>query len=82
LERDCHLERQEHLRTVSNQPSACLCHQRHSGKGRSGKSRAEIQDESLFIINLVMMIERRYKVRFALGELQDLKNVGDLLDLL
>jgi acyl carrier protein len=29
-----------------------------------------------------MMIERRYKVRFALGELQDLKNVGDLLDLL
>jgi len=33
-------------------------------------------------INLVSGIERAFKVRFALGELQSLKNVGDLLDLL
>jgi acyl carrier protein len=30
----------------------------------------------------VTIIEQKYKVRFALGELQELKNVGDLLDLL
>lgn len=38
--------------------------------------------DSLMHINLVSAIERTFKVRFALGELQSLKNVGDLLDLL
>ena len=38
--------------------------------------------DSLMHINLVSGIERAFKVRFALGELQSLKNVGDLLDLL
>jgi acyl carrier protein len=38
--------------------------------------------DSLAHVNLVTAIERRYKVKFALGELQDLKNVGDMLDLL
>lgn len=38
--------------------------------------------DSLTHINLIMAIEKRYKVRFALGELRDLENVGDLLDLL
>jgi acyl carrier protein len=38
--------------------------------------------DSLAHVNLVTVIEGRYKVRFALGELQDLKNVGDLIDLL
>jgi acyl carrier protein len=38
--------------------------------------------DSLTHLNLVTAVERRYKVRFALGELQDMKNVGDLLDLL
>jgi acyl carrier protein len=31
-------------------------------------------------VNLVTAIERRYKVRFALGELQGLKNVGRLAE--
>ena len=38
--------------------------------------------DSLVHINLVSSIERAFKVRFALGELQSLKNVGDLLDCL
>ena len=38
--------------------------------------------DSLTHVNLVTAIEKKYKVKFALGELQDLKNVGDLLDLL
>jgi acyl carrier protein len=37
--------------------------------------------DSLAHINLVAAIEREYKIRFALGELEELKNVGDLLDL-
>ncbi len=37
--------------------------------------------DSLSHINLVVAIEKRYKVKFALGELQDLKNVGDMADL-
>ena len=37
--------------------------------------------DSLAHINLVTAIEKRYKVKFALGELQDLKNVGDMADL-
>ncbi len=38
--------------------------------------------DSLAHVSLVTAIQRRYKVKFALGELQDMKNVGDLLDLL
>lgn len=38
--------------------------------------------DSMTHVNLVTAIEKRYKVRFALGELQELKDVGDLLDLL
>jgi acyl carrier protein len=38
--------------------------------------------DSLTHVNLVTTIEKRYKVKFALGELQDLKDVGDLIDLL
>ncbi len=38
--------------------------------------------DSLTHVNLVTAIEKRYKVKFALGELQDLKDVGDLADLL
>ncbi len=38
--------------------------------------------DSLAHVNLVTVIEGQYKVKFALGELQDLKNVGDLIDLL
>ena len=38
--------------------------------------------DSLAHINLVSALERHYKIRFALGELEELKNVGDLLDLM
>lgn len=38
--------------------------------------------DSLAHVNLVTAIERRFKVKFALSELQTLRNVGDMLDLL
>jgi acyl carrier protein len=38
--------------------------------------------DSLTHINIVMALEKKYKVKFGLGELQDLENVGDLLKLL
>jgi acyl carrier protein len=37
--------------------------------------------DSLTHINLVTAIQAKYKIRFALGELDELKNVGDLIDL-
>jgi acyl carrier protein len=41
-----------------------------------------VQDwDSLAHVNLVSAIERKYKIRFGLGELQELKNVGDMIDL-
>ena len=38
--------------------------------------------DSLTHMNLVIALELRFKVKFALGELQRLKNVGDMLDLI
>jgi acyl carrier protein len=38
--------------------------------------------DSLAHINLVVAIEKKYRIRFALGELQDLKNVGDMAELI
>jgi acyl carrier protein len=38
--------------------------------------------DSLAHINLVVAIEKRFRIKFALGELQSLKNVGDMLDLI
>ncbi len=37
--------------------------------------------DSLAHIELIEMVERSFKVKFALGELQDLKEVGDLVNL-
>jgi acyl carrier protein len=37
--------------------------------------------DSLSHMNLIVAVELRFKVKFALGELQSLKNVGDLSDL-
>jgi acyl carrier protein len=37
--------------------------------------------DSLMHISLVTAIEHKYKIKFKLGELQDLKHVGDLVDL-
>ena len=38
--------------------------------------------DSLAHINLVVAIEKQYKIKFALGELQDLKNVGEMAELI
>jgi acyl carrier protein len=38
--------------------------------------------DSLSHIELIEMVERHFKVRFELVELQDIKNVGDLVDLI
>jgi len=38
--------------------------------------------DSLAQIDLIEMSERRFAVRFSLVELQDLKEVGDLVDLI
>lgn len=37
--------------------------------------------DSLAHINLVTAIEKHFKVKFALGELQELKDVGDMVAL-
>ena len=38
--------------------------------------------DSLAHINLVMAVEREFGIKFALGELQNLKNVGDMIDVI
>lgn len=38
--------------------------------------------DSLAHINLVSAIEQEFGIRFALGELQELKNVGEMIDLM
>jgi acyl carrier protein len=38
--------------------------------------------DSLAHIGLIEMVELHFKVRFGLGELQELKGVGDLVDLI
>ena len=37
--------------------------------------------DSLSHMNMVMAVEVQFKIRFALGELPSLRNVGDLADL-
>ena len=42
----------------------------------------DIEDwDSLAHINLVVAIEKEFDVKFALGELQALRNVGDMVNL-
>jgi len=38
--------------------------------------------DSLNHINLVMAIEKEFNIKFALGELQELENVGDMIKLM
>jgi acyl carrier protein len=38
--------------------------------------------DSLAHINLVTSVEQAFGIRFALGELQSLRNVGDMVDLM
>jgi acyl carrier protein len=38
--------------------------------------------DSMTHIQLISSIEKKYKIRFALGELQALKNVGEMVELI
>lgn len=38
--------------------------------------------DSLAHINLVSSIEQEFNIKFALGELEGMKNVGDMIDLM
>jgi acyl carrier protein len=48
-----------------------------------GSSAKNVEDwDSLAHMNLVMAIERHFKIKFALADLQELKNVGEMIDLI
>ena len=67
-------ELQSIFRDVLDQPDLVLT--------RSSNASNVDDWDSLAHINLVTSIEKRYKIKFALGELQDLKDVGDMVDLI
>jgi acyl carrier protein len=65
---------QEIFRDVLDQPDLILTPE------SSGEN---VEDwDSVAHITLVTAIEQHYKIRFALGELQELKNVGDMIELI
>jgi acyl carrier protein len=67
-------EIQEIFRDVLDEPNLVL---------DRGSNAENVPDwDSLAHVNLITAIEKRYKVKFALGQLQQLHHVGDLLDLL
>jgi acyl carrier protein len=67
-------EVQEIFRDVLDQPDLVI----------TRESNASTVDDwdSLSHINLITAISKRYKIKFALGELESLKNVGEMLDLM
>ena len=67
-------ELQEIFRDILDQPDLTLTR-------ASNASNVEDWD-SLAHINLLTTIEKHFKIKFALGELQELKNVGDMIDLI
>jgi acyl carrier protein len=67
-------EVQEIFRDVLDEPDLVLT--------RQSNAESVPEWDSLAHINLITAIERQYKVKFALGELQEMKHMGDLLDLL
>jgi acyl carrier protein len=65
---------QDIFRDVLDQPELVLTRESNANN---------VEDwDSLAHINLVSSIEKHYKIKFALGELQELKNVGDMIDLI
>jgi acyl carrier protein len=62
------------FRDVLDQPELVLT--------RESNARTVEDWDSLAHINLVTAIQKTYKIKFALGELQNLKNVGDMIDLI
>jgi acyl carrier protein len=67
-------ELQEIFRDILDQPDLMVTR-------ASNASNVEDWD-SLAHINLLTTIEKEYAIRFALNELQDLKDVGDMIDLI
>jgi acyl carrier protein len=67
-------EVQETFRAVFDQPDLVI----------TRESNASTVDDwdSLTHINLVTALAMKFKIKFALGELEGLKNVGDMLDLM
>lgn len=50
---------------------------------REGMSANDIEDwDSLAQINLIIAIEKEFKVKFKLDEVSNLKNIGEMLELL
>lgn len=62
------------FRDILDQPDLVLTRQSNANN---------VEDwDSLAHMNLVTSIEKHYKIKFALGELQELKDVGDMIDLI
>jgi acyl carrier protein len=67
-------EVQEIFRDVFDRPSLTINRQ---------TAAKDVEDwDSLAHINLVVAIEKRFGIKFALGELQALRHVGDMIDLI
>lgn len=67
-------ELQEIFRDVMDDPTLVLT---------SESNASNVKDwDSLTHINLMTAVANHYKIKFKLSELQDLKNVGDLMSLL
>jgi acyl carrier protein len=65
---------QEIFRDVLDQPDLVLTRESNA---------SNVDDwDSLAQINLITSIEKSYKIKFALKELQQLKDVGDMVDLI
>ena len=49
----------------------------------NGTSATDVDEwDSMTHIQIIAAIEGKYKIRFALGELQALKNAGDMIELI
>lgn len=69
-----HTKVQDIFRDIFDDENLTISEQTHS---------EDIEDwDSLSHINLVASIEKEFHIKFALGELQELKNVGDMLELI
>jgi acyl carrier protein len=67
-------ELREIFRDILDQPDLLLT---------PASNASNVEDwDSLAHINLLTTIEKEYKIRFALNELQDLKDVGDMMALI
>jgi acyl carrier protein len=65
---------QEIFRDVLDDPALCI--------DRSSSALTVPGWDSLAHVRLVVAVEQQFKIKFALGELEQLKNVGEMLDLM